>query len=249
VLENLLTNAYKFTPRGTVTLQVRRGTDDETPIVEWSVLDNGIGIPRDRQEAIFDEFQQVDGSSTRLYGGTGLGLALSRGLARLLGGRITVQSEPGRGSRFTLGVPERTELTALSRSCHRVIVQLRIASPSCVEPRSTRFGHGTRPRHGVRREDVVQLLLAEPPLFEHQLVDAAVRLERLAGDGGGAIVADVRHERRDDADAALEQCADVVTVRLDAEDAALAQHDGTACVSISTDWKMLNAMTGSNTLS
>jgi signal transduction histidine kinase len=106
VLENLLTNAYKFTPRGTVTLQVRRGTDSEEPAVEWSVLDNGIGIPRDRQEAIFDEFQQVDGSSTRLYGGTGLGLALSRGLARLLGGRITVQSEPARGSRFTLVLPQ-----------------------------------------------------------------------------------------------------------------------------------------------
>jgi signal transduction histidine kinase len=105
VLENLLTNAYKFTPRGAVTVRVRRGTDGETPIVEWSVLDNGIGIPRDRQESIFDEFQQVDGSSTRLYGGTGLGLALSRGLARLLGGRISVQSEPTRGSCFTLTLP------------------------------------------------------------------------------------------------------------------------------------------------
>jgi signal transduction histidine kinase len=106
VLENLLTNAYKFTPRGTVTVQVRPGTDDEIPTVEWVVLDNGIGIPRDQQEAIFDEFQQVDGSSTRLYGGTGLGLALSRGLARLLDGRITVESEPGRGSRFQLTVPQ-----------------------------------------------------------------------------------------------------------------------------------------------
>jgi signal transduction histidine kinase len=106
VLENLLTNAYKFTPRGTVTVQVRPGTDDEVPTIEWVVLDNGIGIPRDQQEAIFDEFQQVDGSSTRLYGGTGLGLALSRGLARLLDGRITVESEPGRGSRFQLTVPQ-----------------------------------------------------------------------------------------------------------------------------------------------
>jgi signal transduction histidine kinase len=105
VLENLLSNAFKFTPRGTVTVQVRRTPDDDAPAVEWIIEDTGIGIPRERIDAIFNEFQQVDGSSTRLYGGTGLGLALSRGLARLLGGRITVQSEPGRGSRFTLGVP------------------------------------------------------------------------------------------------------------------------------------------------
>jgi signal transduction histidine kinase len=106
VLENLLSNAYKFTPRGTVTLTVRQGPDDGGPTVEWIVADTGIGIGRDEQDAIFDEFRQVDGSSTRLYGGTGLGLALSRGLARLLGGQVTVHSEPGRGARFHLWIPQ-----------------------------------------------------------------------------------------------------------------------------------------------
>jgi signal transduction histidine kinase len=106
VLENLLTNACKFTPRGSIALHVRSRVDDGTPVVEWTVTDTGIGIAPDRLDGIFDEFRQVDGSSTRLYGGTGLGLALSRGLARLLGGRITVQSEPGRGSRFRLVVPQ-----------------------------------------------------------------------------------------------------------------------------------------------
>jgi signal transduction histidine kinase len=105
ILENLLSNACKFTPRGVVTVQVRHAPDDDVPAVEWVVTDTGIGIPGERLDAIFNEFQQVDGSSTRLYGGTGLGLALSRGIARLLGGRITVHSEPGRGSRFTLSVP------------------------------------------------------------------------------------------------------------------------------------------------
>jgi signal transduction histidine kinase len=106
ILENLLTNAFKFTPRGTVTLTVRRVAGDGRSVIEWIVTDTGIGISADEQDAIFDEFSQVDGSSTRLYGGTGLGLALSRGLARMLGGQITLQSEPGRGSRFVLALPE-----------------------------------------------------------------------------------------------------------------------------------------------
>jgi signal transduction histidine kinase len=106
VLENLLTNAYKFTQSGSVTLAVRHTSAGERSVVEWIVTDTGIGIPLDEQDAIFDEFRQVDGSSTRLYGGTGLGLALSRGIAGLLGGTIAVQSEPGRGSRFVLTLPE-----------------------------------------------------------------------------------------------------------------------------------------------
>jgi signal transduction histidine kinase len=105
VLENLLTNAYKFTSEGTVTLSVRPARDDGVHAVEWVVSDTGIGIDADKLDTIFDEFRQVDGSSTRLYGGTGLGLALCRGLARLLGGRITVSSTPGAGSEFRLLVP------------------------------------------------------------------------------------------------------------------------------------------------
>jgi signal transduction histidine kinase len=105
VLQNLLTNAYKFTSQGTVELEVRSGSENGERTVEWIVSDTGIGIPVDRQHSIFDEFQQVDGSSTRLYGGTGLGLSLSKHLARLLGGRITVTSEPGSGSRFRFVLP------------------------------------------------------------------------------------------------------------------------------------------------
>jgi signal transduction histidine kinase len=105
ILLNLLGNAYKFTSSGSVKLGVRAVTEDGRRCVEWRVTDSGIGIPAEQLEAIFDEFRQVDGSSTRLYGGTGLGLALSRGMARLLGGRISVQSKPGEGSVFSLLVP------------------------------------------------------------------------------------------------------------------------------------------------
>jgi signal transduction histidine kinase len=105
ILENLLSNAIKFTPAGEISLTVRQTGPRTNRRVEWTVKDSGIGIPEDKQEAIFDEFRQVDGSSTRLYGGTGLGLALSLSLARLLGGEISVESEPGEGSTFILRLP------------------------------------------------------------------------------------------------------------------------------------------------
>jgi signal transduction histidine kinase len=105
VLENLLSNAFKFTSSGSVTARVKSLMRGGTPHVQWSIADTGIGIDRSDREHIFDEFRQVDGSSTRLYGGTGLGLALCRRIAELLGGDIAVQSEPGKGSTFLLTLP------------------------------------------------------------------------------------------------------------------------------------------------
>lgn len=108
ILENLVSNAFKFTREGEVTVTVRRHDGEgpwADPVVEWVVEDSGIGIRADDLESIFDEFRQVDGSSTRLYGGTGLGLALSLRLARLLGGELLVRSELGHGSTFTLRLP------------------------------------------------------------------------------------------------------------------------------------------------
>jgi signal transduction histidine kinase len=108
VLAHLLRNAYKFTAQGGVTLHVTRRRHQNTDWVEWSVRDTGIGLRAEEIDLIFDEFRQADGSSTRLYGGAGLGLALSRRLAELLGGDLSVQSEAGRGSTFTLRVPLST---------------------------------------------------------------------------------------------------------------------------------------------
>jgi signal transduction histidine kinase len=105
ILENLLSNAFKFTGSGEVLLSVRRHGMGSMQRVEWSVRDTGIGIPVEQLGAIFDEFRQVDGSSTRLYGGTGLGLSLSLQMARLLGGELLVESTPDSGSTFTLRLP------------------------------------------------------------------------------------------------------------------------------------------------
>ncbi len=108
VVKNLISNALKFTPSGTVT--VRGHADDKG--VEISVEDTGIGIEADQLGAIFEPFQQVDGSSSRRHGGAGLGLYIVRRLVDLLGGSITVESEPNRGSTFRVWLPKSLERAA-----------------------------------------------------------------------------------------------------------------------------------------
>lgn len=107
ILGHLLTNALKFTERGEVSLRARAAAEGPDAVLEVSVSDTGIGIGPGDQEIIFDDFRQLDGSTTRKYGGTGLGLSLCRRLAQSLGGKITVDSEPGKGSVFSLLLPLR----------------------------------------------------------------------------------------------------------------------------------------------
>ncbi len=97
ILVNLVGNAIKFTERGEITLEARVQSDGH---VHLAVRDSGIGIPADKQARIFEAFTQEDSSTTRRYGGTGLGLSISSRLAELMGGRLWVESEPGRGSTF-----------------------------------------------------------------------------------------------------------------------------------------------------
>ena len=115
VLKNLLSNAFKFTDRGGVELRMRLApsgwdanvqTLEQAPaVVAFDVADTGIGIPQDQRDVIFEAFKQADGTTSRKYGGTGLGLSICRELVHLLGGQITVDSQPGEGSCFTVYLP------------------------------------------------------------------------------------------------------------------------------------------------
>ncbi|BAX79221.1 response regulator [Labilibaculum antarcticum] len=114
ILKNLLSNAFKFTSKGSISVSMKMVTDknilrradlNDAETCAFVVTDTGVGIPDEKKEAIFEAFQQADGSTSRRYGGTGLGLSISKELARMLGGEIHLESESGKGSSFTLIVP------------------------------------------------------------------------------------------------------------------------------------------------
>ncbi len=119
ILKNLLSNAFKFTDTGSVELRIFVERDAgrlssqalrrAPAALAFAIVDTGIGIPADKQQIIFEAFQQVDASTSRIYGGTGLGLTISRELSRLLGGEIHLASRPGAGSTFTLYLPVSLE--------------------------------------------------------------------------------------------------------------------------------------------
>jgi len=119
VLRSLLSNAFKFTERGQVTVAVKK-VDGEA--LRFDVRDTGIGIPHDKHDLIFQAFQQADGTTSRKYGGSGLGLSISREFSRLLGGSVSVTSEPGAGSVFSVTLPlavrEGVATAKLDGICH-----------------------------------------------------------------------------------------------------------------------------------
>jgi signal transduction histidine kinase/DNA-binding response OmpR family regulator len=144
IVKNLLSNAFKFTHYGQVKLAVASvdsGWNPEndslnraTEVVAFSVTDTGIGIAPDKQQIIFEAFQQADGSTSRKYGGTGLGLAISRELSKLLGGEIRLISTPGKGSMFTLYLPQSyTPPRSAARKAAPVLAESVALAPSPLE--------------------------------------------------------------------------------------------------------------------
>jgi CheY-like chemotaxis protein/signal transduction histidine kinase/HAMP domain-containing protein/CHASE3 domain sensor protein len=145
VLKNLLSNAFKFTPAGgSIRLRIFRPSADQRfrseplsqieRVIGFEVSDTGIGIPLEKQHVIFEAFQQADSSTTRKYGGTGLGLSISRELANLLGGEIQLSSDPGKGSSFTLYIPEVYEDLVLKKiELPTSVEKIEEAKPSFLE--------------------------------------------------------------------------------------------------------------------
>ncbi|GBD96314.1 autoinducer 2 sensor kinase/phosphatase LuxQ [bacterium BMS3Abin06] len=186
IIVNVLGNAIKFTGRGKVILKVERRTsgngnedqDSQTVLLHFSVSDTGIGIPEDKLKIIFDSFTQSDGSSTRKYGGTGLGLTISKKLVNMMGGEIWAESEPGKGSTF--------HFTAIFGISHKAVEQ---------EPPSQDTGFETEPF-----TNRLNILLAEDNILNQRLAVRILEREGHAVEvaGNGQEVLEVLKKQRFD---------------------------------------------------
>jgi len=212
ILKNLLSNAFKFTEKGEVILKIyeakkswKHGNpnlDNALKVAAFAISDTGIGIPIEKQNIIFEAFQQAEGSTSRKYGGTGLGLSISRGLAELLGGSIELESVPGNGSTFTLYVPVENIIIITSRETVETIntyQQLQVGvetgdidtllnsirlSNESIDSRNMDIVNDTGDdRSQVAPDDKVVLVVEDDPRFGRIIIDKA------HADGLKAVVA------------------------------------------------------------
>jgi PAS domain S-box-containing protein len=133
-LFNLLSNAAKFTSDGTVTLSAVRDRREGGDWIRLSVTDTGIGIPADKLDHVFEEFSQADNSTTRDFGGTGLGLPISRRFCQMMGGDISVTSKPGEGSTFTIELPAAVDALEAARTMAEIDEKTESPIPAGVSP-------------------------------------------------------------------------------------------------------------------
>ena len=215
VLKNLLSNAFKFTERGAVSFNVSIVKAGWSPdheilnrsktVVAFAVHDTGIGIPAEKQQIIFEAFQQADGSTSRKFGGTGLGLAISREIATLLGGELRLVSNPGEGSTFTLYLP-REYLTPKFISGAKP-APAAPATPlgfditqSRVEPAALVEQQIEDDRETILPGDRVLLIIEDDPTFANYLLNTA-RTKGFKGvvTGRGAAALAIASERKPDA--------------------------------------------------
>ena len=176
ILRNLLSNAFKFTQTGRVVLKVHRAQPEirfssdslnaQKETIGFSIIDTGIGIPREKQKIIFEAFQQADGSTSRKYGGTGLGLTISREIARLLGGEIRVESTEDQGSTFTLYLPKEFHENIFHGAIEVPVPFLKETAPS-VTPNIR------DDRYDIEHEDRVVLIVEDDVHFSKILYDIA----------------------------------------------------------------------------
>jgi signal transduction histidine kinase/CheY-like chemotaxis protein len=193
ILKNLLSNAFKFTHEGGVTLSIGRVDDDHDfnaeslrsadQVISFAVTDTGVGIADDKLGAIFEAFQQADGTTSRKYGGTGLGLSISREITRLLGGEIRVASGLGRGSTFCLYLPiADRSVEALVEPLIGPLPVATTATNGAGEP--ARFGDRFDDDRGLLEPDDRVVLLIDPDEERAERVLGAIR-----NRGAKAIVA------------------------------------------------------------
>jgi HAMP domain-containing protein/signal transduction histidine kinase/CheY-like chemotaxis protein len=208
IIKNLLSNAFKFTHTGGVSLSIAPAIAGWSPeceelnqadrVVAYTVSDTGIGIAADKQQIIFEAFQQADGSTSRKYGGTGLGLAISRELSKLLGGEIRLTSAPGTGSVFTLYLPQ-SFVPARKATPRPSMLQTTAPAPKLLqvealsaeaEPSFPFINEAGDDREDVKPGDEVLLIVENDLAFAKVLLEAGRQQgfkAIVAGTGAGAL--------------------------------------------------------------
>lgn len=189
ILFNLLGNAIKFTPEGKVSLNIENQQKSETECLLYiRVKDTGIGIPKDQQAIIFDAFQQQSGQSTRKYGGTGLGLTITKKLVTKMGGTINLTSELGKGSVFTVIIPSKSITTEKQNSNDM--------ATSAIQTESIKF----RDAHILIVDDIeyniklVQNLLAGQPIKISTALSAEQAIKTIEQELPDLVLMDIRME-------------------------------------------------------
>ena len=179
ILQNLLGNAIKFTTEGAVTLRVRRALEpaSDALCIQFEIEDTGIGIPADALPKVFDRFYQVDAAVTRRFGGTGLGTSIVKGFCDLLGGRVDVTSDVGKGSRFVVTLPFSVATTTPETTRHEVPAGLRT-------PRADAGRMPVPIGHVLVAEDTPTI-----QMFMRATLEAAGYRARIVRDGAQALAA------------------------------------------------------------
>jgi len=188
IIKNLLSNAFKFTPEGgSITLQFAVTKNNAgIDMLSISVRDTGVGIPADKQKLIFEAFQQADGSTSRKYGGTGLGLSISRELIRILDGQITVTSEQGVGSTFTIHVPVAAAMVPVIKTEEQPI---KVLTPQLVAENIAQQTQVKDDRNNLEDGDKIMLIIEDDVKFAYILQSFArdrnfKTIVALSGDEG-----------------------------------------------------------------
>jgi PAS domain S-box-containing protein len=202
IVKNLLSNAFKFTEQGSVTLSIQRDANN-TNQVAISVIDTGIGMSPDQQRVVFEAFTQADGSTSRQYGGTGLGLTITREMTHRLGGQVSLQSDPGKGSTFTIHLPLKNAPT-LNVEGQTSQVEFSTFNLQPTQP-STPVTLNVRPanpspipddRDALEPNDRILLIVEDDPKFAKIVRDYAHKKYfkcLIAGDGESALVLGKAH--------------------------------------------------------
>ena len=192
VIKNLLSNAFKFTDTGSVSLAVHRPDVDSghspTDFVAVSVTDTGIGMTPDQQKVVFEAFQQADGSTSRQYGGTGLGLAITREMSLRLGGQVVLQSEHGKGSTFTIYLPLQKQPDLVETPKAAPLPAPKKAAPAL--PKPSKAGSIPDDRDAFQGSDRILLIVEDDPRFAQVVFDYAHKKSfkcLIAGDGETAL--------------------------------------------------------------